>query len=152
MANSNRQRISNGDDWDFDDEDEDFGEGPTFRLGGEEFRCVPMPAGGTLTRLAASLGRDERGRQVYNLPDMNMFIEDCLIEETVESVPGTPDPEHPEAEVPDVVVTEPADDVERWRVLMADKKRPIRVAKIAAIVVRLSDHYSEDRPTRPSRR
>lgn len=134
---------------DFDADAEEIPDvGPSFRLGGEEFRCVPLPAGGTLTRLAAAISRDERGRQVYNLPDMNVFIEDCLIEELTVEIPAD-DPDNPDAE-PQVVI-EAADDVERWRALMADKKRPIPVKTIADVVIYLSELYN-DRPTRPSRR
>lgn len=125
-------------------------EGPTFDLGGETFHCVPAPAGGTLARLAAAIGRDERGRQVYNLPDMTLFIEDCLIDETTTITPAQPARDDHEA-VEEQVVVEDADDIERWRTLMSDKKRPIPVKKLADITIWLSNWYS-DRPTQPSRR
>lgn len=147
-----RLQIDQHRDFDLDVPSYEGVEGPDFDLGGEHFQCVPQPAGGTLSRLASAIGRDDRGRQVYNLPDMTAFIEDCLIEETTTTAPGEPDPDHPDAEVPDVVVVEPADDIARFQVLMADKKRPIPVAVLASITVWLSNYYSEDRPTRPSRR
>lgn len=139
----------------FDDDQQDLpAEGPTFTLGGEEFRCVPLPAGGTLTRLAAAVSRDERGRQVYNLPDMNLFIEDCLIEEVTTVTSAVPARSEGDIEIPGVpeqVIVEDADDIERWRALMADKKRPIHVKQIAEVVMWLSETYN-DRPTKPSRR
>lgn len=130
---------------DFDEDLDLPDEGPTFNLGGETFHCVPLPAGATLTRLASAIGRDDRGRQVYNLPDMNMFIEDCLIDERSVEVDA-----EEEGAMPTLVV-EPADDIERWRALMNDKKRPIRVKRIAEIVIWLSQVYNEDRPTQRSK-
>lgn len=152
MAQQQRQRKQLVESYrDFDaDVDEFDAEGPTFDLGGETFHCVPMPAGGTLARIAAAIGRDERGRQVFNLPDMNAFIEDCLIDEVTTVAAGEATEENPEPA--DVVVVEPADDIARWQALMADKKRPVPIKKLGELTVWLTNYYSEDRPTRPSGR
>jgi len=135
---------------DFDDFDVPT-EQPSFKLGGEEFTCLAMPPGAVLTRLAASVSRDERGRQVYNLPDMNLFIEDCLITERIIE-PTQADIDDAEDNAPAAIVEE-ADDVERWRSLMEDPKRPIPIKVIADVVIFLQGWYSRgsnDRPTRPS--
>jgi hypothetical protein len=141
---------------DFDDFDVPT-EQPTFKLGGEEFTCLAMPPGGVLTRLAAAISRDERGRQVYNLPDMNLFIEDCLItERIIEPEPIVVDADAEPDETPEpVAVIENADERERWRALMDDPKRPIPIRVVADVVIFLQNWYSKDsgaRPTRPSGR
>jgi hypothetical protein len=142
--------------WNFDD-DIPAGpkEGPTFQLGGEEFRCVPVPPGGAVLRLVSAIGRDERGRQVYNLPDINAFIEDCLLEEHVVTQLSQPTDEQGDpdgnADPIEVVVTEATDDLARWRVLMGDKKRPIPIKTLGDVLMRLQEHYTE-RPTERSGR
>jgi hypothetical protein len=136
--------------WNFDDDiPEGPKEGPSFKLGGEEFRCVPVPPGGAVLRLVSAIGRDERGRQVYNLPDINAFIEDCLLEEhVVLNYPeATPEGEEPQG----VEVVEATDDLARWRALMGDKKRPIPIKTLGDVLMRLQEHYTE-RPTERSGR
>lgn len=123
-------------------------EGPEFQLGGEKFHCVPAPAGGTLSRLAAAVRVDERGRQIYDAPNLTLFVEDVLAEERPQPVeaPAPVNGDEPAAEVLEI---QPCDDVERWRALMADKKRPVHISVLGDIVVWLSNWYT-DRPTQPS--
>lgn len=138
-----------GDHRDFDaDRPELPAEGPTFRLGGEDFHCVPAPAGGTLARLYAAARVDDRGRQIFDAPNLTLFIEDVLAEElpTKVTIEGEGDEVATE-----VVEMQPCDDVERWRALMVDKKRPVEISLLGDVVVWLSGWYT-DRPTQPSGR
>lgn len=133
----------------FDAEDWEFpAAGPVFELGGETFHCVPFPAGGTLARLAASVRVNDRGVQIYDAPNLVNFIEDVLAEELPAEQPLPP--EAPADSVP-VEEMQPCDDIARWRVLMADKKRPIPLQIVGEIVGWLSNWYT-DRPTQPSGR
>lgn len=120
---------------DFDsDDDTPQRAGPTFKLGGEEFRCVAELAGAVLPNLVRSIAVDDRGKPVSS-PDVMRFMEDVIAEE----LPVEGDGE----------VWEPCDDLERWRALMRDKRRPIHAEKLAAVVGWLIDWYT-GRPTKPS--
>jgi len=139
--------------WDFDDEPHDAPKvGPTFTLGGETFHCLPALAGGVLPRLMNAVRVDERGRQVYNNPDILLFMEDVLaislpvmIEQPVpEDAPDGTEPIEVEA-------WEPCDDVARWDALMFDKARPQELERIGRIMLKLTEFYT-NRPTNPSAR
>lgn len=115
-------------------------EGPTFKLGGEEFHCVPLPPAGATLALVRAVGRDERGRQVYNLPDIDAFVHSCLIEKRVVKAEGS-----------DVEVEEDADDIARWEALLMDKSRPIPISALGGVLMWLQAEYL-NRPTGPSAR
>lgn len=126
-------------------------DGPTFELGGETFHCMAIPAGGVLPRVLNAVRFDDRGRRVYNAPDLVRFIEDVLCEEM--QVPQAPPPSDDAAPalVEAVMVTQPVDDVERWTALMEDKKRPVPIETLGNVVMWLIEFYT-DRPTTPPRR
>lgn len=124
--------------------------GPTFELGGEEFHCVPCPAGQTLARLYSSARINDRGQQVFDAPNMQIFIEDVLAEFLPVDVSVPPPDDAPEGtEATIVTEMQPCDDIARWRALMADKARPIHISVIGNVLVWLSGWYT-DRPTEPS--
>lgn len=134
----------------FDDGAEAIPEfGPSFELGGETFHCVPAAPGAVLARLMASVRVDERGRQVYDAPNLVLFVEDVLAEEMPVEQPATVNEDG--SENAPAMVVEPVDDVERWRALMKDKKRPVQIKVIGDIVLWLNGWYT-DRPTQPSGR
>lgn len=129
-------------------------EGPSFKLGDEEFHCMACPPGGVLPRVMSAARFDDRGRRVFNAPDIAMFIEDVLCDEML--VPQAPadtvDGTGAEvALVEGVMVLQPVDDVERWKALMEDKKRPIPIERLGDIMLWLIEYYT-DRPTAPPRR
>lgn len=130
--------------------------GPTFWIDDDEFHCVRMPAGQTLARLASSLYVNDRGEEGYHLPNLVTFIEECLAEElpVEQAAPDNRTNEEIEqgVEAPaPVMVTEPCDDIERWRALMANKAQPVPPKELGEITVWLSTWYN-DRPTTPSSR
>lgn len=108
-------------------------EGPTFTLGKEEFHCLPMPPAEVMARVGAA-----------NI-NVAEWIEDVLVREVLASHPVGAD---------DGVATvwEPTDDIDRWRALMADPKRPIPVQNVADIVMWLYKEYAGNRPTPRSAR
>jgi hypothetical protein len=144
--------------WDFDEDPHEQPElGPTFTLGGELFHCLPALAGGVMPRLMNAMRLDDRGRQVYNNPDILLFMEDVL---AVELPVMRPNPAYSEVQdadaeavtVPEEIeVWEPCDDVERWQALMFDKTRPQELERIGKIMFKLTEFYT-GRPTQPSGR
>lgn len=136
---------------DFDEQVPDFaGEvGPTFELGGETFHCLACPPGGVLARLWSASRVDDRGRQVYNNPDLINFVADVLADQLPVADVADWDGE---GEAPaQVMVLEDCDDVARWDTLMADKSRPIPTEVIGNVVMWLAEYYA-DRPTNPPAR
>lgn len=127
-------------------------EGPTFKMGGEEFHCLPMVPGAALNRVMSGVKTDASGRNVISLPDVTLFIEECLIDERIIEVP----PEKPAKAGDDwvpgepTVVTEDADDVTRWQKLLEDKKRSPTAKQLYALQGHLIAAYTE-RPTQASR-
>lgn len=120
-------------------------DGPVFELGGETFHCMPCPPAGVLPRLMAAGRVDEHGRQQSNTPDLIMFIEDVLADELPVEVKPSAEGEEPS------VAFEPCDDIERWRALVKDRRRPVHATVILKIVLWLAEEYAE-RPTEPSSR
>lgn len=135
----------------FDDESDDAvkKEGPTFELGGETFHCVPMLPGYALTLLGRFVGTDERGKAVTS-SDVTQFMEATICEELwipVSSAAVLVEGNEQTAPVnDDGGVWEKCDDLDRWRALMADKRRPIHADKLSKIVLWLYGWYTE-RPT-----
>lgn len=123
--------------------------GPKFMLGGEEFHCVPAAAGGTIASVMSSVRVDERGRQVYDAPNLVLFVEDVIAEEMPVEQPAAVNDDGTESDP--VMVLQPIDDVERWKALMRDKRRPVPVETLGNIAMWLIGWYT-DRPTQPSGR
>lgn len=151
-ANTDRYR-----DFDEGAPDLDAVDGPVFVLGGEEFHCLPAAPGGAMLRLVNAIGKDARGRTVYNLPDIDAFIREVLIEDRLVPAKLPPAAEGEEGEPSGtqvdsgVMVTEPADDVERWEKLMNDKKRPLHIQQLGDLLLWLQGEYTS-RPTKQSGR
>ena len=139
--------------WDFDDATpEPRRAGPSFTLGGEVFHCVDRLAGGVLPRLMSAMRVDERGRQLYNNPDVLLFMEDVIaLERPVMKTVEQPDDVDDLVGPSEVEVWEACDDLVRWQALMFDKARPIDIARIGEVMFRLTTYYTE-RPTSPSAR
>lgn len=112
-------------------------EGPEFELGGETFHCLPVPPGGATLRLVNAVMKDDRGRQVYHLPDIDAFMREVLIEKR--TIVGDDE----------VAVVEATDDVERWDKLLHDKERPIPIPVLGAVFMWLQAEYTS-RPTAAS--
>lgn len=133
--------------------DDDFGiiteppkEGPSFELGGETFHCVPMLPGYALTLLGRFVGTDERGKAVSS-SDVTAFMESAIAEERwTESAPPAVVEGDETPRTVDPGVWEACDDLERWRALMLDKRRPIPADALAKVVLWLYGWYTE-RPT-----
>ena len=151
------RQIPAAPDWDFDDEaPAEYEPGPTFSLGGEKFHCMAVPPLGAIWRLEGTNIIDRRRGQILSaVPDAIGFVEDVLCVELPAEVQPEPEPvvvaegEEKPAAKPAVLVMEPCDDVERWKILLDDKSRPIKSEKLAEIVNRLYAYYG-NRPTNAS--
>jgi hypothetical protein len=149
-----------------------------FILCGEEFVCLPVIPAGAMQRMALSLRLDEKGRQVYNAPDVVGFIEDCLRKREwipVVNVNGTKAITTTDASVTPADAAdddfldlseeqrqtiedeggywEPADDRERFRRLIAEDNTEdlIELPVLAEIMNDISEAAAE-RPTKRSKR
>lgn len=120
-------------------------DGPSFDLGGETFHCVPMLPGYALTLLGRFVGTDERGKAVTS-SDVTQFMEAAIAEERYVTHEPTIDGDDPSSIEGGGDVWEKCDDLERWRALMADKRRPIHADTLAKVVLWLYGWYTE-RPT-----
>lgn len=126
------------------------GEGPVFELGGEEFHCLPVPPAGAVLDLVQAISRDDRGRTVYNVPDIDTFIRACLVEKRYAMQPAPADVEGKQDPEAQVEVVEDCDDVARWAALLHDKKRLIPSSVIGDLYLWLQEQYASDRPTQRS--
>lgn len=130
--------------------------GPEFVLGGEHFTCLPAQPGVAIQRIAVAMRRDERGRQVFDAPNVIGFIEDVLIDRRwIEVKPGESQDDLSEEERKSVAddggYWEDADDKARFTKVIESTDDIIELDTLGNLMTQLSEQYGE-RPTRRSSR
>lgn len=120
--------------------------GPTFELGGEHFTCVPVAPAGSVNDLVSGIQSDGGGNEIYSIPNLVSFMTQVLRER--EWVSPSDAQYEGGALVGEWV---PRDDVTRFRRLIYDKDRPIKVEVLGALVIWLAEQLTL-RPTTPSGR
>lgn len=84
----------------------------------ESFTCVPVAPAGVLDDLASSMGSDQRGNRVWNVPSLLGFMRGILVDE----------------------------DVDRFEALMRDKDRAVDLKDLGEIMLWVSEELV-DRPS-----
>jgi hypothetical protein len=128
-------------------------DGPSFELGDEPFRCVPIAPAGLLAEMVAAVSTDRTGNAVFRAVDLNRFALGVIAHEVWEWDPEPPLPDYVEGEDQAVRVAPErtgrwidVDDRKRFEAFLFDDTRPVPVATLGEIVVWLINEYTE-RPT-----
>lgn len=141
----------------------------SFTMGGEQFDCLPEAPSGALNDLVAGVSYNDDGDRVYSAPNLIEFVCQVLREHEAIAVEGdalndaeleilTPDearaqniwvPAQPDGSDPEKVAIMPTNDVQRFRALMRDKRRPVPIDQLGDLVIWLSEELG-NRPTPPS--
>lgn len=137
--------------------------GPSFTLCEQEFHCLPALPGGVVNTMALAIRVDDRGRQVYNAPNVVAFIHDTLrTREWVEwkfsneegSGPDDADElsdEQKQSIRDDQGYWLPADDRQRFMAIIDGNEDIVELPLLVDIMNALSEDYGE-RPTQRSKR
>lgn len=135
--------------------------GPDFTLCEQDFACLPALAGATVNAMALAIRIDDRGRQVYNAPNVIAFIHDTLItrrwvewEFSGDTGPDDADDlseEQKQSIRDDKGYWEPADDRTRFMKIVEGTDDIVELETLIDVMNTLSEDYGE-RPTQRSKR
>ena len=135
--------------------------GFTFRLCDQDFACLPALPGATLIAMAQAIRLDQRGRQVFNAPDVIGFIHDALRErewidwqfvpDEDDVMPSDLTEEQRTSITDNGGYWEPADDRQRFQRICDGTEDIVELELLVKIMGDISEFYGE-RPTRRSKR
>jgi hypothetical protein len=136
-------------------------EGPSFTLCEQEFHCLPALSGATVNAMALAIRVDDRGRQVYNAPNVIAFIHDCLAQRlwVKWEYEGETGPDAAEGLKPEQIESirdekgywEVVDDRARFMKIVEGNEDIVELETLIEIMNALSEDYGE-RPTQRSKR